>query len=138
MFFESENFVGRQFMIDQPDPNFGRSHASDRAQSAIVEGGAWELCGDADFRGGCQILVPGRYPELGGLGGRISSARPSYDQRGEMPRDGMRGGASATLYSGRNLTGRAFALGGAGTDNLDGTFNDRASSLRVDQIASAS
>jgi hypothetical protein len=133
IFFESENFGGRQFMIDQPDPNFSGSHAIDRYQSAIVEGGAWELCGDADFRGGCRTFVPGRYPELGGLSGRISSARPSYDQRGEMPRDGMRGRASATLFSGPNLTGRTFRLSGGEQGNLYDLFSDRASSLRVDR-----
>ena len=37
VFFESENFGGRQFTIDQPDPNFGKSHASERQQSAVVE-----------------------------------------------------------------------------------------------------
>jgi hypothetical protein len=128
IFFESENFRGRQFTIDQPDPNFGRSHASEWQQSAVVEGGAWEICADSDFRGDCRIFVPGRYPELGGLGGHISSVRPSYDRR-----DGMRGGASVTLYSEPNLTGRAFALGGDGAGNLDGVFNDRASSLRVNR-----
>jgi len=133
IFFESENFGGRQFTIDQPDPNFGRSHASDRQQSAIVEGGAWEICADSDFRGDCRIFVPGRYPELSGLSSHISSVRPSYDRRGEMPRDGMRGRASATLFSGPNLTGRTFALGGDGASNLDGLFNDRAASLRVDR-----
>src|SRR5208282_3409568 len=133
IFFESENFGGSKFMIDQPDPNFASSHSVDRYQSAIVEGGAWELCVDADFRGGCRIFVPGRYAELGGLSGRISSVRPSYDQRGEMPRDGIRGRASATLFSGPNLTGREFRLSGEGQDNLYDRFNDRASSLRVDR-----
>jgi hypothetical protein len=133
IFFESENFVGRQFTIDQPDPNFGRSHASERQQSAIVEGGAWEICADSDFRGDCRIFVPGRYPELSGLSSHISSVRPSYDRRGEMPREGMRGPARATLFSGPNLTGRSLALGGDGASNLDGLFNDRAASLRVDR-----
>ncbi len=138
VFFESENFGGRQFTIDQPDPNFGRSHASERQQSAVVEGGAWEICADSDFRGNCRIFAPGRYPELGGLSGHISSVRPAYDRRGEMPRaeksrDGMHGRAGATLYSGSNLTGRAFALGEDGAGNLDGVFNDRASSLLVDR-----
>ena len=128
IFFESENFGGRKFIVDEPDRNFAGSHASDRAQSAIVEGSAWELCTDADFRGGCRVLVPGRYPELGGLSGHIRSVRPSYDQR-----DGMRSWASATLFSGPNLTGRSFRLGGEGQGNLNDLFNERASSLRVER-----
>jgi hypothetical protein len=131
IFFEAENFGGSKFMIDQPDPNFASSHAIDRYQSAIVQGGAWELCGDADFPGGCRTFVPGRYAELGGLSGRISSVRPSYDQRSEMPRDGIRYRASATLFAGPNLTGRAFRL--SGEERGNDLFNDRASSLRVDR-----
>ena len=45
----------------------------------------------------------------------------------------MRGRGSATLFSGPNLSGRAFPLGGEGASNLDGLFNDRASSLRVER-----
>ena len=133
IFYESENFGGRKFIVDEPDPNFAGSHASERQQSAIVEGGAWEICADSDFRGDCRIFAPGRYPELGSLSGHIRSVRPSYDRRGETPRDEMRGRASATLFSGPNLTGRALALGGDGAGNLDEMFNDRASSLRVDR-----
>jgi len=131
IFFESENFSGSKFMINQPDPNFASSHAIDRYQSAIVEGGAWELCGDANLRGGCRTFLPGRYAELGGLGGHISSVRPSYEQRGEMPRDGIHGRAGATLFSGPNLTGRAFLL--SGEEQGYDLFNGRASSLRVDR-----
>jgi hypothetical protein len=47
--------------------------------------------------------------------------------------DRSRGRASATLYSGPNLTGRSVALGAPGTNKLDGMFNDRASSLRVER-----
>ena len=133
IFFELENFGGHQFIVDEPDANFSGSHSTDRAQSAIVEGGAWELCTDADFRSGCRIFAPGRYPALGAFNGRISSVRPYYDQRGEAPRGSMRDRASATLFSGSNLTGRAFRLGGEGADDLYDRFNDRASSLRVDR-----
>ncbi|MEP6782900.1 MAG: beta/gamma crystallin-related protein [Acidobacteriota bacterium] len=135
MFYENDNFSGRRFAVNQVMPNFGGTGFNDRARSAIVEGGPWEICVDAEFRGDCRIFVPGRYPDLGGLGGRASSARPSYASpvvRNVEPRDRARW-ASATLYSGPNMTGRPFALGSEGTSNLDGLFNDRASSLRVDR-----
>ena len=131
-FYETEDFGGRRFRINQPVANFARSRLNDRAQSAIVDGGTWEICVNAEFRGDCLLFGPGRYPNLAGLGGRVSSARPSREPRGE-PRDRMRGQASATLFSGRNLTGRAFNIGSEGADDLEGTFNDRASSLQVDR-----
>jgi hypothetical protein len=84
-FYESDNFGGRQFAINQPIANFAGSRFNDRARSAIVDCGAWDICADADFRGDCRVFVPGRYPDLGGLGGRVSSARPTYDPRGGPP-----------------------------------------------------
>ena len=132
-FFETENFGGRRFSVDRPFSDFLAARFSEHAKSAVVEGNPWELCVDVDFRGGCRILLPGRYPTLANLGGRISSARPSYEPRAE-PRPGRPNNrASATLFSGPNLTGRALTLGGEGSGNLDGVFNDRASSLRVER-----
>jgi len=45
----------------------------------------------------------------------------------------MSGRASVTLFSEPNLAGRAFPVSSEGASNLDGMFNDRASSLRVDR-----
>lgn len=130
-FYQEEDFGGRQITIDQPLANFEGTRFNDRAHSAIVVGGTWEICVDAGYRGECKTFSPGRYPTLGGLGGRVSSARPARDARGDARREGRGDRARALLYSGPNMTGRAFALGGEGV-NLDGQFNDRASSLRVD------
>lgn len=73
--FESDNFGGRQVRVDRSAANFGASGINDRARSAIVEGGSWEVCVDVNFGGGCTLLAPGRYPNLGGWSDRISSAR---------------------------------------------------------------
>src|SRR5439155_15466578 len=75
-FFENENFGGRQMMIDRITPNFDPLGFNDRAHSAIVDGRSWEVCVDANFGGACTVLAPGRYPNLGGMSGRVSSARP--------------------------------------------------------------
>jgi Beta/Gamma crystallin len=132
-FYGTENFGGRQMTADRSLPNFGGTGFNDRTYSAIIEGGSWEVCSGPGFGGNCTVLAPGRYPALAGWSGNISSARPVSDPRAEMTRDRMRGRASATLYSEPNLTGRQFALGGEGATNLDGQFNDRASSLRVER-----
>ncbi len=132
-FYESDNFGGRHFAVQQPLSGFDGMRGSDWPQSAIVEGGAWEICVDADFHGDCRVFVPGRYPTLGGLGGRVRSARPANSPGSEPSRGWVGASASAILYSGQNLTGRAIALGSQGSGNLDGTFNDRAASLRVER-----
>ena len=128
-FYEARDFGGRPFALNQTLPNFDGTGANDKAASVVVEGGPWEVCVDADFRGECRIFAPGRYPTLDTFTGRISSARPSYEMRG---RERGRGRASATLFSERNFAGRAFTLGGEGAPNLDGQFNDQASSLKVE------
>jgi len=129
-FYGARDFGGRLFALNQPLPNFEGTGANDRAASVVVEGGPWEVCVDADYRGECRVLAPGSYASLDNFTHRISSARPAYDG---PPRDRMRSRASATLYSGPNLSGTAFTLGGEGSTNLYGLFNDRAASLRVEQ-----
>jgi hypothetical protein len=138
-FYSDDNFGGRQFSADQPISNFAGNGFNDRISSAVVHEGRWEICLDADFRGGCSILAPGAYPNLGAYANRVSSVRPldgrysdgRYDRRyPDYP--GRYGDARATLYEGPNLSGRAFPIHDA-VANLGRTgFNDRASSLRVE------
>lgn len=131
-FFETEQFGGRRLRLEQSAPDFQAARLSDQPGSAIVEGTSWEFCVDVGFRNGCQVLSPGRYPTLANFGGRISSARPLTEPAVQSrPVRPIRAGA--VLFSGPSLTGRAFPLGGEGESNLDGLFNDRAVSLRVER-----
>ena len=77
VFYEHENFGGRTLTANSPVANFQRSGYNDRASSAVVLGAPWEVCDDAQFRGSCVILRPGRYPSLAAmnLNDRVSSAR---------------------------------------------------------------
>lgn len=76
-FYEGDGFGGRSFTVDNVVPNFAPLGFNDRARSAIVEHGRWEVCEDAGFQGRCVILRPGRY-DLSGIDmyRRISSVRP--------------------------------------------------------------
>jgi hypothetical protein len=74
--YERDNFGGREINVNQSVANLAGTNFNDRARSAIVDSGRWEVCVDANFNGGCQVLGPGRYPDLGGLDGRVSSVRP--------------------------------------------------------------
>jgi len=132
-FYDAENFAGRQLRGDQPMPNFRSLDFNDRARSAIIDGGPWEVCVGTQFDNDCTVLAPGRYPTLGKLSHKISSARPVNEPVSEPRRERTRGGAGATLYSGADLTGRAYPLGGQGSGNLEGAFNDRGSSLSVER-----
>ena len=81
-FFEWDGFRGRSFVSDRSTANFAYYGFNDRASSAIVDRGRWEVCEDADFRGRCVILSPGQYPTLAamGLNNRVSSSRRAPKQ----------------------------------------------------------
>ena len=41
-------------------PNLDGTGFNDRAQSAIVNSGTWQLCADADYQSSCEVLGPGQ------------------------------------------------------------------------------
>jgi len=77
-FYEHERFAGRSFTTDRQVGNFGRMGFNDRASSAVVRGGWWEVCDNARFGGACVTLRPGSYANFAamGLNDRVSSVRP--------------------------------------------------------------
>lgn len=77
-----ENFEGRSFSTQQPVRNLERANFANRASSAIVRGGRYEICDDRAFAGQCMVLRPGQYPSLAamGMGDAIISVRPVVRQ----------------------------------------------------------
>ena len=78
--FDQRNFRGQPFRIDNQDGQL-RGFAN-RAQSAQVTGGTWDLCDRANFGGRC-VVVSGNVPDLSsiGLAGRVASVRISRSTR---------------------------------------------------------
>jgi hypothetical protein len=72
--FERREFGGKSITLTRGAPNFDPMGFNDRADAAIVRGGVWRLCSDAYMRGDCRDFPPGRYNDLGPLGGKVSSA----------------------------------------------------------------
>lgn len=95
--YSDYGFNGDTFRVDRQVWNFDRLGFNDRAHSAVVRGGVWEVCTDARFEGRCVQLRPGNYANLDelGLGGNISSMREvtrngydrGYDERRSYDRD---------------------------------------------------
>ncbi len=77
-FYAGEGLRGPTFTADRPVRNFDHTGFNDRASSAVVEGGSWQVCEDAQFQGRCVVLNPGTYDSLARMGmeNRISSVRP--------------------------------------------------------------
>ncbi len=158
--YEGPNFQGRAIRVDQSTPNLDDAGFNDRAASAVVQRGQWQVCADAFFRGTCVTLGPGEYRSLdamrmrnaissirelgwtpdgrGGWDGRPDAPPPSYAR--PSPRDDEHwgrerwgSGARAVLFDRPGLAGRAIAVDPRGIPNLEfAGFNDRAASLRVE------
>jgi len=77
-FYEGEGFRGRVFSANGEVRNFAGTGFNDRASSAVVESGRWEVCEHEQFGGKCVILRRGSYDTLAGMGldNSISSVRP--------------------------------------------------------------
>ncbi len=77
-FYSQEGMRGQWFIADRAYPNLDHYGFNDRASSAIVQRGHWEICEHANFGGRCAVLAPGQYPSLAaiGLNNQVSSLRP--------------------------------------------------------------
>jgi Beta/Gamma crystallin len=135
--YEHDNFGGRQYDVRGAVEDLGNTGFNDTASSARVRRGTWQVCDDAYFRGRCVTLQPGEYPSLGsfGLNDKISSAR-ELGGYGAPPSQGGNwgGGARAVLYENPGFGGRSLVIDNNVVRDLANTgFNDRASSLRIEQ-----
>jgi Beta/Gamma crystallin len=129
--WERREFGGRSITLTSGAPDFERLGFNDRADAAVVYGGVWRLCEHAGLGGRCQEYGPGRYNDLGYLGGKVSSAAivGANGAGGWVPP----GSPRAILYESPGFGGRNFVIEGDVVGNLDRTgFNDRASSIRIE------
>ena len=141
VFYESESFQGRSFTAEKQVRNLERAGFSDRASSAVVASGQWEVCDGDRFGGRCMVLRPGKYPSPAsmGLSDRIASmravnasARIDDSRYAPTPVTASTTGLPViTFYEGENFQGRSFStekrLG-----NFDRAgFNDQARSVAV-------
>jgi len=132
--YDGNNFSGRPFALSGPVSNFAATGFNDRAQSAEVRNGTWLVCDDADFRGRCVELAPGRYANLDMLSNRVSSARMIRGDTTASPGPAAGRGTRVILYEGPDFGGRSFTINSNYVANLGTTgFNDRASSIRVER-----
>jgi hypothetical protein len=158
--FESRQFRGRMSTLERNENDLSRIGFNDRASSAIVMGGTWEVCTEYNFRGRCQTLPPGDYPDLGSqLNNRVLSARPLQQASAPPARTSgsevfgaiagaviagaiasqQPGYAAATpydririeAYTDPNFTGQAITIDEDITNLRNSGFNDRIQSLRV-------
>jgi uncharacterized protein YcfJ len=75
--YEHQGFRGQGYTVSGTVSNFSLG-TNDKASSAVVDNGRWEVCEHPNFGGRCVVLVPGSYDSLKSmdLNNMISSARP--------------------------------------------------------------
>ena len=80
--FSRDGFEGRSFSTQAPIRNLEREGFANRASSAIVRGGRYEICDDRRVEGNCMVLRPGQYPSLAAMGmdNAVTSVRPVQRQ----------------------------------------------------------
>ncbi|MEP6943208.1 MAG: beta/gamma crystallin-related protein [Betaproteobacteria bacterium] len=133
--WERREFGGRSIVLTSGAPDFERIGFNDRADAAVVYAGVWRLCEHAGLGGQCREFGPGRYNDLGYLGGKVSSAAIAggFGGGGLISPQPPPGRARAILYEYPNFGGGSFIIEANVVANLDRTgFNDRASSIRVE------
>jgi hypothetical protein len=72
--YASKNYLGPSHIVDRSRANLRVESLQAEATSAVIASGKWELCEDAQFRGPCVTLGPGKYPSLGDLGLQYGAA----------------------------------------------------------------
>jgi hypothetical protein len=72
--FASKDYLGPSHVADRPRADLRVESLRAEAASVVIAKGRWELCEDAQFRGPCVTLGPGKYPSLGELGLRYGAA----------------------------------------------------------------
>ncbi|MDT7836730.1 beta/gamma crystallin family protein [Aquabacterium sp. OR-4] len=128
--YEHDDYGGRQFSTRaRSTPDLAAEGFNDRASSAVVRSGRWQLCTDAEFRGQCITLSAGSYPSLRGVGlnDSVSSVRELGDWGG-----GWAGrGDAIELYEHDDLEGQRLGSNSPVVDLARRDFNDRASSVLI-------
>lgn len=143
--YEAPGLSGRSLSLSGPVTNFDDMRFNDRASSAIVTRGTWQLCADANYYGTCEVFPPGRYDQLGAVTGQVSSGRPIDGGGGNVGGGGGNTGGGGwgtgrpgnprvVMYEGPSFSGRSLLITSDVLNNLDNSgFNDRASSMRIEQ-----
>lgn len=147
--FTDADYRGRPLTLREPVLNLDRIGFNDRASSAVVRSGTWEICEHKDFGGRCIVLGPGEYRMFDGFNDQASSVRELERGRGRDgyrdrdrrdddggwgrrgPRDDDRRGPPVELFADRRFSGEGIMLGSDVNSLRSRNFNDRAGSLIV-------
>ena len=111
--YENPMGQGRALPTDAAISDLSAALFNDVASSVSITRGRWQLCTDANYRGACTILDPGRHNISKALNDRVSSLRPVSDAPAQAaPNAPAAPSAQAglTLFEGPDFNGRAVPM----------------------------
>jgi hypothetical protein len=134
--FDDERMNGRSMVAGENMVDLVNTGFNDEVASIVVEGGSWEFCTDAFFRGQCRILKAGQYRRLDPVLFRsISSLRAASTANGDFLAQNRAQANNARpgieLFEHDDFQGRRLVSRGIITDLERENFNDIASSIVV-------
>ncbi len=135
--YERDAYGGRRYTTAESVSDLANVGFNDRASAVVVNGGTWQLCSDAYFRGKCVTLTTGRYPSLRTMrmNDTVSSLRDvgwaSAPAPGASRRAPQAFASHIVLYSQPNLGGRGMTLDESNANFEAIGFNDTARSAVV-------
>ncbi|MFS8086432.1 MAG: beta/gamma crystallin-related protein, partial [Acidobacteriota bacterium] len=128
--FGGDNLRGRSMAISDNVVDLQSTGFNDDTASMVIEGGSWEVCTDAYFRGECRIMAPGQYRRLDPVFYRsISSVRLA--PAAPVAQRNRRGDPAVELFEDVNFGGNRFGTQLDVPDLDVRGFNDRARSMVV-------
>jgi hypothetical protein len=140
--YATENFGGTPATVNRQVDNLTSMGFNDKTRSIVIKSGDWQVCDDADFRGRCVTMQPGRYPSLAqfGLDRKVSSVRPVVAAPPPPPPPvvvtppNWGSQARVILFERPNLSGRSVVVQDTIIRNFNSIgFNDRVASIRVEK-----
>ncbi len=130
--FDQDQLAGRNMVATENLVDLANTGFNDEVASIVVEGGSWEFCTDAFFRGQCRVLKPGQYRRLDPtLFRSISSLRAASSANGDFINQTRPGRTAVELFEHDDFQGRKLVGRGAVSDLERENFNDLASSIIV-------
>ena len=111
--YENPMGQGRALPADGAIADLTAAQFNDMASSVAITRGRWQLCTDAQYRGACIVLDPGRHNISKALNDRVSSLRPVSDAPAQAaPNAPVAPSAQAglTLFEGPDFNGRAVPM----------------------------
>ena len=111
--YESPMGQGRALPANAAIADLAAVQFNDMASSVAISSGNWQLCTDANYRGSCTALGPGRHNIGKAMNDRVSSLRPVDAAPAQAAPNAPTAPAAQvglTLYDGADFNGRALQM----------------------------